>query len=314
MPRTAFYNGGERFLAPLLIKMRERFRVSQGRMHLAGASNGGRSAFRVATEYPFEFQSITVLPGYALDADLPRLKRLENMRVHMFVGGDDTNWVEESRKTETALKALGIPTTLEVLDGDGHVPESLDGDVIMKHLAAAHQKSAWPAGDVGDVHRAIDDFNDAAAKADEDRYFGSFAPEGVFLGTDPKERWNLEEFKAFGWPYFTKRSSAWIFVPQQRWVSVTPDGNSASFHERLGSRSYGRCRGTGALRKINGQWKVTLYDLTVPIPNDLMKGFVGKIVLEAAAKHLTPCILELGGKSPCMRPPMNGHYVPDEFA
>lgn len=29
-------------------------------------------------------------------------------------------------------------------------------------------------------------------------------------------------------------------------------------------------------------------------------GFVGKIVLQAAAKHLTPCLLELGGKSPCI--------------
>lgn len=29
-------------------------------------------------------------------------------------------------------------------------------------------------------------------------------------------------------------------------------------------------------------------------------GFVGKLVLEKAAKHLTPCILELGGKSPCL--------------
>ena len=27
---------------------------------------------------------------------------------------------------------------------------------------------------------------------------------------------------------------------------------------------------------------------------------MGKIILEAAAKHLTPCILELGGKSPCI--------------
>jgi len=29
-------------------------------------------------------------------------------------------------------------------------------------------------------------------------------------------------------------------------------------------------------------------------------GYVGKIVAEAAAKHLTPCLLELGGKSPCI--------------
>ena len=29
-------------------------------------------------------------------------------------------------------------------------------------------------------------------------------------------------------------------------------------------------------------------------------GFVGKIVARAAAEHLTPCVLELGGKSPCI--------------
>ena len=29
-------------------------------------------------------------------------------------------------------------------------------------------------------------------------------------------------------------------------------------------------------------------------------GFVGKIIAAAAAKHLTPCCLELGGKSPCI--------------
>ena len=28
--------------------------------------------------------------------------------------------------------------------------------------------------------------------------------------------------------------------------------------------------------------------------------FVGKMVAAAAAKHLTPCVLELGGKSPCV--------------
>ena len=31
-------------------------------------------------------------------------------------------------------------------------------------------------------------------------------------------------------------------------------------------------------------------------------GYVGKIVAAAAAKHLTPCLLELGGKSPCTIP------------
>ena len=29
-------------------------------------------------------------------------------------------------------------------------------------------------------------------------------------------------------------------------------------------------------------------------------GYVGKMILQAAAKHFTPCMLELGGKSPCI--------------
>ncbi|NRA97598.1 MAG: nuclear transport factor 2 family protein [Planctomycetes bacterium] len=56
----------------------------------------------------------------------------------------------------------------------------------MKHLVSMHAASAWPDGAIGDVHRALDDFNDAAAKADEDRYFGLFAPEATFLGTDTR--------------------------------------------------------------------------------------------------------------------------------
>merc|ERR1712159_8951 len=37
--------------------------------------------------------------------------------------------------------------------------------------------------------------------------------------------------------------------------------------------------------------------------------YVGRIVAEAAAKHLTPCVLELGGKSPCIVPKTADLYV-----
>jgi len=49
-------------------------------------------------------------------------------------------------------------------------------------------------------------------------------------------------------------------------------------------------------RKVTGQLLEERYDKICFTGS----GFVGKIVLEAAAKHLTPCILELGGKSPCI--------------
>src|SRR5262245_65773011 len=47
------------------------------------------------------------------------------------------------------------------------------------------------------VDTVLDGLHDAAAKADEKRYFDHFAPGAVFLGTDARERWTLEEFRAY---------------------------------------------------------------------------------------------------------------------
>src|SRR5580692_1603200 len=51
-----------------------------------------------------------------------------------------------------------------------------------------------------DVAAVLDDCHDAAANADEARYFGHFAPEGVFLGTDASERWDVAAFRAYAHP------------------------------------------------------------------------------------------------------------------
>ena len=43
--------------------------------------------------------------------------------------------------------------------------------------------------------------------------------------------------------------------------------------------------------------------------------FTGKLVAQAAAKNLTPCILELGGKSPCIIDPSSDlKYAADKIA
>ncbi len=119
----------------------------------------------------------------------------------------------------------------------------------------------------------LDDFHDAAAKADEERYFAHFAPGAVFLGTDPAERWTVEEFKEWSRPYF-ERETAWTYTAGRRTVGVSPDGNAAWFDEDLQNAKLGHCRGTGALIRTDRGWRITQYNLTVPVPNDLM----GKVV------------------------------------
>lgn len=126
---------------------------------------------------------------------------------------------------------------------------------------------------IGDV---LDTLHASAASADEDAYFALYAPEAVFLGTDATERWTLSAFRAFAMPYF-QRDSAWIYEPIERHVALSPDGRFAWFDERLMNERFGECRGSGALRLIDGQWRITQYNLTIPIPNDLVDEVVARI-------------------------------------
>ena len=48
-----------------------------------------------------------------------------------------------------------------------------------------------PAQQIGAV---LDDWHQAASVADEARYFGHFAPNGVFMGTDATERWTAAQY------------------------------------------------------------------------------------------------------------------------
>jgi ketosteroid isomerase-like protein len=123
---------------------------------------------------------------------------------------------------------------------------------------------------VTSVAAVLDDWHAAAAAADEGRYFGHFAPGAVFLGTDAAERWPVEEFRRYAHPYFAK-GKAWTFRAVSRHVAFSPDGAVAWFDEALDTPNLGPSRGSGVLVRTPSGWKIAHYDLSVPIPNDLMK-------------------------------------------
>jgi len=133
-------------------------------------------------------------------------------------------------------------------------------------------------GAAHDVEMTLNRFHASASAADGGAYFSLFAPEGVFIGTDAGERWTVEEFKAFAAPYFSK-GLGWTYVPRNRHVQLSPQGDVAWFDEILDSQSYGVCRGSGVLRKVGTQWLICQYHLTIPIPNDLAKAVV-KLIRE----------------------------------
>lgn len=132
------------------------------------------------------------------------------------------------------------------------------------------------------VNAVVDDWHKAAAEADEDRYFGHMTSAAIFLGTDASERWNATEFREFAHPYFAK-GKAWTFVPRERHV-IMSGSDVAWFDEKLDSATYGDVRGSGVLIKMNGEWKIAHYNLTIPIPNALAKTVVEMIRKERATK------------------------------
>ncbi len=130
-----------------------------------------------------------------------------------------------------------------------------------------------PEADVGKV---LDDFHKAASQADGPRYFGHFAKEGIFLGTDITERWTVAQFKAYAEPHFS-RGKGWTYVPVSRHTYLAPDGTTAWFDEILKNEKYGMTRGSGVLVQQDGEWKVAQYHLTLPVPNDLIDDLVKMI-------------------------------------
>src|SRR3954470_10079 len=117
------------------------------------------------------------------------------------------------------------------------------------------------------IGHELDDFHDAAARADEERYFGHFAPQAVFLGTDATERWDVPAFRAYAHPHFAK-GKAWSFRAARRDVTLGPS-NVAWFDEALETPNLGPARGSGVLvRSSDGQWKIAQYNLAITVANE----------------------------------------------
>lgn len=253
------------------------FRAEGGRVHVAGVSNGGRSAFRAAIDDPAAYHSVTVLPGFPPeDADERRLYRLRELPLAMFAGGNDEAWVSRMQRTRDSLVSLGASPTLEIFPGEGHVPPSLTGGRLFETLEARRsQVAARPVEELA-IAAVLDGLHEAAARGDENEYFARFTQDAQFIGTDASERWPIAEFRSWSARYFA-RGSAWVYRPATRHITVSADRRTAWFHELVDHDTYGECRGTGTLVHDAERWQIAQYALTFPVPNDRAREVVEAI-------------------------------------
>ncbi|MDI1254622.1 MAG: nuclear transport factor 2 family protein [Flavobacterium sp.] len=121
------------------------------------------------------------------------------------------------------------------------------------------------AKQTSEIVNVLNAWHKAAAEAKFDTYFSLMTTDAIFVGTDPTEHWDCDAFKKYAKPYFDK-GKAWNFKPIQRNVYVAKTGDIAWFDELLDTQMK-ICRGSGVLKKQNGNWKIAHYVLSMAIPN-----------------------------------------------
>ena len=128
------------------------------------------------------------------------------------------------------------------------------------------------------VNTLIDDWHQAAARADELVFFGSMTEDAIYIGTDASEYWLRDELRDWATAAF-ERESAWDFTASSdRHLYFSKSGQMAWWDEKLDTWM-GICRGSGVAQKTANGWKIKHYHLSVTLPNDKIKEFkelVGK--------------------------------------
>jgi len=117
-----------------------------------------------------------------------------------------------------------------------------------------------------EINITLEAWHKAAADADFDGYFSKMTDDSVFIGTDATENWSFEQFKAYSKPHFDK-GKAWSFSTLERNIFVKSGAQTAWFDEHLDTQM-GICRGSGVLEKIDGDWKIGHYVLSIAVPNE----------------------------------------------
>src|SRR5438067_13696968 len=153
--------------------------------------------------------------------------------------------------------------------------------LLLATAKLAHAAPADPAL-ARDVNAFVDGWHDDAAHA-RMRYFDKIAPDGVYIGTDRRELWQRDAFRAWGRKYFEGKRAAWVFHATRRNVYASQDGNTIWFDELLDTENMGHCMASGVLRRTPTGFEIEHYQLSIAVPNEIAKQVTG-LVAAAEAK------------------------------
>src|SRR3569623_1552971 len=103
-----FFQEGDKVFPAFLAMIRKDYKVA-GKIHIAGHSNGGLSAFHIAAKYPQYFSTVTGYPGLYQDnpeADYPAA--LKGLCLYMHAGDMDPEWRDAMAQEAKTMSAEGF--------------------------------------------------------------------------------------------------------------------------------------------------------------------------------------------------------------
>ena len=127
-----------------------------------------------------------------------------------------------------------------------------------------------------EINSVLDSLHYFASVADQKKYIDLFSKNAVFFGTDIDERWPIDDFNSYVKSRFDT-GTGWTYKANSRNIFVAKDKRTAWFDEIVENKSYGEFRGTGVLVLVSNEWKISQYNLLLPIPNDFLQKYANEI-------------------------------------
>lgn len=117
---SLFFQGADRVFPSFLDQILKDYRVKDGKLHVAGHSNGGLSAFHVAANYPKYFATLTGYPGLLDGADRAKAAAIKPLCIFMHVGDMDDGWSGEMQRQSQELARAGYRIAFTVEKNQVH--------------------------------------------------------------------------------------------------------------------------------------------------------------------------------------------------
>jgi len=122
-----FFEEGARVFPEFVTRFLAEYKIQDGKLHIAGVSNGGIGAFHIAALYPQFFLSIAGCPGYLPDATSARLQAISKMCVNLYAGRLDEGWAEAMEKQSSGFRSAGMTVHFSVEKGQPYRIDTLAG-------------------------------------------------------------------------------------------------------------------------------------------------------------------------------------------